>query len=63
MTEPPHELDGARVLKFARIAADVAPTGRTRHTVIKPRSSTTAAAGRTSATSDEAANDWASVPE
>jgi hypothetical protein len=33
MTEPPRELDGARVLKFALVGADVAPTGRTRHTV------------------------------
>jgi hypothetical protein len=33
MVEPPHELDGARVLKYAVVTPEVEPTGATRHTV------------------------------
>jgi hypothetical protein len=33
MVEPPQELAGARVMKYAEVTADVEPTGATRHTV------------------------------
>jgi hypothetical protein len=33
MREPPQELDGAKVLKFAVVSPEVEPTGATRHTV------------------------------
>jgi len=33
MREPPLELDGAKVLKFAMVSPEVEPTGATRHTV------------------------------
>lgn len=33
MVEPPHELDGATVLKYAVVTPDVERTGATRHTV------------------------------
>jgi hypothetical protein len=33
MVEPPRELDGAKVLKYAVVTPDVEPTGATSHTV------------------------------
>jgi hypothetical protein len=33
MVEPPHELDGAKVLKYAVVTSEVEPTSATRHTV------------------------------
>ena len=33
VVQPPYELDGARVLKYAVVTPEVEPTGATRHTV------------------------------
>jgi hypothetical protein len=33
MVKPPHELDGARVLRYAVVTPEVEPTGATHHTV------------------------------